>query len=185
MPVLQRARHERFVREYVKNGGNGAEAYRKTWLAISGKPLKHPNSAAVIASRLLTYPSVRRRYREIQAQMAKRADITIEKVLTDYQWAIDAAKSQGKAGEVVQAASAQAKIVGLLRDRLETGNVGDFENLENISDIIAKVAEEAGPEAALALTKAFGLAEPEVPPAQQEQETERLETIKPLSEAVN
>jgi hypothetical protein len=33
----------------------------------------------------------------------------------------------------------------------------DFDGMENISDILAKVAEEAGPEAALVLAKAFGL----------------------------
>ena len=36
----------------------------------------------------------------------------------------------------------------------------DFDGMENVSDILQKVAEEAGPEAALVLAKAFGLEYP-------------------------
>jgi hypothetical protein len=36
----------------------------------------------------------------------------------------------------------------------------DFDGMENVSDILQKVAEEAGPQAALALAKAFGLEYP-------------------------
>jgi hypothetical protein len=91
--------------------------------------------------------------------MAKRADITEDKILTDHQAALDLAKTQEKPDCIVNAATAQAKLVGLLRDRIETKNVNDFENMENIDDILQKVADEAGPEAAAALSKAFGLDE--------------------------
>jgi len=36
----------------------------------------------------------------------------------------------------------------------------EFDGMENVSDILQKVAEEAGPEAALVLAKAFGLEYP-------------------------
>jgi hypothetical protein len=45
----------------------------------------------------------------------------------------------------------------LLKDRIETKNVNDFEDIESIDDILQKVADECGPEAAVALSKAFGL----------------------------
>jgi hypothetical protein len=89
--------------------------------------------------------------------MAKRADITEDKILTDYQIALEIAKEQAKPDSIVNAATAQAKLVGLLRDRIESGNVGEFDALDNVSDILEKVAQQAGPEAALALSKAFGL----------------------------
>ena len=89
--------------------------------------------------------------------MAKRADITEDKILTDYQEALALAKEQQKPDSMVNAATAQAKLVGLLKDRIETKNVNDFENMESISDILEAVTAMIGPEAALALSKAFGL----------------------------
>lgn len=91
----------------------------------------------------------------------KKADISIEKVLTDYQKAIDMAASQGKAGEIIAGASAQAKLVGLLRERVETGHVGDFGDTQSISDVLDIVAKEAGPEAAMTLAAMFGMKLPE------------------------
>lgn len=93
----------------------------------------------------------------------KKSDITLEKVLTDYQHALDLAKGQQKASEIVAAATAQAKLVGLLRERVETGGVGDFGDTNSIADVLELVAKEAGPEAAMTLAAMFGL---EVPKSQ-------------------
>lgn len=182
---MLRAWHERFVREYIKNGGNGAAAYRKaTMLGYT-----HPASDRTGAYRLLRKPYVRKRYEELRQQMARRADITIDKVLTDYQEALLMAKSQGKPGEMVAAATAQAKLVGLLRERVEAGNVGDFDRLENVSDIIALVEESAGPEAAMLLAEmaekmGFAGVQKEKAPQAEPEETQ-LEALEPPSDAVN
>lgn len=87
----------------------------------------------------------------------KKSDITVDKVLADYQHALDLAKVQNKPAEIVGAASAQAKLVGLLRDRVETGGVGDFGDVQSVADILEIVAKEAGPEAALSLAGIFGV----------------------------
>ena len=86
--------------------------------------------------------------------MAKRADITEDKILTDYQVALELAKQQAKPDSIVNAATAQAKLVGLLRERVETG---DFDKMDNVSDILEAVAKEAGPEVASPLSNAFGI----------------------------
>jgi hypothetical protein len=93
----------------------------------------------------------------------KRADITIDKILNDYQEALNMARAKDEAHNMVNAATAQAKLVGLLRDRVETGNAGDFENMDSIAEILAKVAETEGPGAAIALSNALKVAptEPE------------------------
>ena len=151
MPILKNPRHEKFAREYVKTGV-GAEAYRRAY------PRAHPISTArVCASQLLTKPNIARRTAELRQAIAKRADITEDKILTDYEEALQLAKAQAKPNAIVNAAMAQAKLVGLLRDRIETKNVNEFENMESIDDILQKVANEAGTEAAAALAKAFGL----------------------------
>lgn len=156
MAELKSIRHEHFCRELIRTGGNGAEAYRRVAHRFPNKPLRNPDSAAVIAHHIRKRPEVRRREQELKAIMSKKSDITIDKILTDYQQALDMAKEMAKPADIVSAATAQAKLVGLLRERVETGAVGDFDGLENISDILEKVAQDAGPEAALALSKAFG-----------------------------
>jgi hypothetical protein len=151
MPILKNPRHEQFARQYVKTGC-GAEAYRRVYPRID--PLE---TAKRNAYRLRTYAHVDQRITELRQAMAKRADITEDKILTDYQEALALAKKQQKPDSMVNAATAQAKLVGLLRDRVETGNAGDVDNMESVSEILEAVAAQAGPEAALALSKAFGL----------------------------
>jgi len=186
MAALRRRHHEILVREYIRTGGNGTMAYRLASQQVIGKPLKNPKSAAVCACRILAYPEVQARYQELQAQMAKRADITEDKILSDYQWAIESAKSQDKPNEVTMAATAQAKLVGLLRDRVETGTVGDFDNMEDLSQVLEAVAASAGPEAALELARVFGIAAPGLTHRQPpNEETDGLKEAKPASDAVN
>lgn len=151
MPILKNPRHEQFAREYVKIG-IGAEAYRRVYPRID--PLE---TAKRNAYRLRTYAHVDQRIQELRQAMAKRADITEDKILTNYEEALKLAKEQQKPDSMVNAATAQAKLVGLLRDRVETGNAGDFDKMDSISEILEAVAQQAGPEAALALSKAFGL----------------------------
>jgi hypothetical protein len=151
MPVLKNPRHEKFAREYVKTG-IGAEAYRRVY------PRAHPISTArVCASQLLTKPNIVSRTVELRQAMAKRADITEDKILTDYEGALILAKVQRKPNSIIKAAMAQAKLVGLLKDQIETKNVNEFENMKSVNDILQAVADQAGPEAAAALSKAFGL----------------------------
>lgn len=89
----------------------------------------------------------------------KRADITIEKILTDYQRAMDLARANEKTGDMIMAAKEQARLVGLLVERKEVGNAGEFEQMTDAQDVLDKVAREIGPEAANALAIACGYAE--------------------------
>lgn len=114
----------------------------------------------------------------------KKADISVEKVLTDYQFALDLARERKDSAQIVNAAQAQAKLVGLLRERVETGNVGDFGDDTSIQGILEVVAREAGPEAAMTLASMFGL---KVPVSQETQQMKEaaLFIADPASDAVN
>jgi hypothetical protein len=183
MARLKNVRHERFVKEYIICGSNASEAYRRTCEAyptVRG-PVTNPASYRVVAHEIYHRPEVQKRIEEIQTKMAKKADITIEKVLTDIQEAIAMAKLHARPSEIISGAMAQAKLVGLDRDRVEMGAVGSFDGIENISEILEKVAREEGPEAALALSKAFGLDKAETA----EPATEDLIDQTPPTDAVN
>lgn len=188
MPALKNERYEFFVREYIKLGAeNSTEAYRRTARKF-GRKLTHWNSAAVIGGRLVKRAPIKRRIQELRQQMIKRHDITIDKILNDYAEAMTLARSQGRADQLIAGATAQAKLVGLLRDRVETGAAGEFDTLDNISDVLEKVAEVVGPDVALALSKAMGLSEEteEAAPApNEEQEQLDLEDVPVVSRTVN
>lgn len=189
MAALKNIRHEMFVREYIRNGGLGGQAYRKVSKQYPRKitGVNNPGSYRVVACQLRKRPDIQQREQELRDKMAKKSDITMEKVLTDIQEALNLARSQAKPNDMVNAVMAQAKLVGLLRDRVETGGVGDFDGMENISEILEKVREEAGPEAALALSKAFGLdnAETAKRPAPDPEEAAGLIDQPPPSDSVN
>src|SRR6266849_8478785 len=151
MPTLKNMRHERFIREYLKTDFNGAEAYRRVY------PRHRPDIACVSACQLLRRPKVRERLQEVQAAIIKRSDITVDRILTEYEEARKLAVQQEKPEAMLNASEKKAKLVGLLVDRREIGNAGDFEQMTDISQILAKVREDAGDEAADALAKAFGI----------------------------
>lgn len=118
--------------------------------------------------------------------MVKKSDITIERVLSNLEDAFITAKNQAKPSEMTNATMAQAKVVGLLRDRVETGGVGEFDGTEDVSAILEKVAEERGPEAALLLAQAFGYG-PEEPSTTEQPQGEDAQLAKaiPPTDAVN
>lgn len=183
MGMLRNIRHEHFARELVRTGGNGSEAYRRVSARFPNKPLRNPRCAGVIATALRKRPEIRRRELELRDIMAKKSDITLDKLLTDCQEAIAMAKAQAKPNDLVNAAMAQAKLVGLLRDRVEAGAPGDFDGLENISDILEKVEADVGPEAALALAAAFGYSKAEE--KDEKKEAAALLEQQPPSDSVN
>ena len=151
MPALRLIRHEKFAREYVKNGVAGI-AYAKAY------DRRHIDGTAYVnGCRLLKHANINMCLCELRNQAMKRADITIDKILSDYQFALEMGKEQSKPDAIVKAAEAQAKLVGMLRERVEAGNVGDFDSMDTIQEILTSVTEQAGPDAALALAKAFGL----------------------------
>lgn len=111
-------------------------------------------------------------------EISKKHDITIEKVLRDFQEAIDMAKEQGNPANIIAGAKEQARLVGLLVERREVGSVGDFENLNSMSELLRAVEAEVGPEAASVLAKALNVAK-ETP------ETDALLEAEAGSDAVN
>jgi hypothetical protein len=151
MAALKNVRHEKFIREYVACDFNGAEAYRRVY------PRHRPNIACVSACQLLRVPKVRERLQEVQADITKLADVTVDRILTEYEQARQLAVKQEKPEAMLNASEKKVKLVGLLVDRREVGNAGDFEQMTEIGQILEKVREDAGAEAADALAKAFGI----------------------------
>lgn len=176
-PVQTTIRQELFLRELMKTGV-AAEAWRRVY-----RP-KSSVGAKISASRTLKKPHVRRRYNELLERQMKKSDISVEKVLADYQHVIDEAKANGKLGEITAAATAQAKLVGLLRDKVEVGSVGDFQDVNSVADILEIVGKEIGEEAAMVLAAAFDIELPKAEVSDKQKENKLL-IADPPSDAVN
>src|SRR5712671_2062325 len=176
-PVRITMNQQSFVREYMKLG-NATKAWQKVYDTSCRQ------CAQAASSHCLSKPHVKRYLHELQERQMKKSDISIDKVLTDCQLAFDMAKGQQKASEMIAATMAQAKLVGLLRDRVETGGVGDFGDTNSIADVLEMVAKEAGPEAAMTLAAMFGLKMP-VSNATKNMQEAVLFIADPASDAVN
>ena len=165
MPVGYVPRWDLVINEYIRCNDQ-SRAYRKYYPEISNK-----NSLYAASSRFFSKPYAKYRLKELRDRMTKKSDITMEKVLTDYQVALEKARDgikeivdgkevwlvAPKTSDIISAATAQAKLVGLLIERKEVGNAGDFSQMDNVSDILQAVSDQAGPEVALALSTALGL----------------------------
>lgn len=183
--MLKNIRHETFVKLYLKemaNGGTATAAYQQVYPNAKGF-----NCATAGACNLLRQKKIKARIRSMRMEIKRKADITFEKVLSDYQEAMNMARAKGDPGNIIAAAREQAKLVGLLIDRKEVGAAGDFENMESISDVLEAVAKQSGPEAALALSQAFKLMPPTIVKveAPKPEDSEALLEAKPGSDAVN
>ena len=161
MGALKHPRHEIFAREYVKTG-EAAEAYRRAFpncksdlaAKANGWRLLRPKSNYVHASK-----AVHKRVEELRAIVAKKSDITMDKILSDYQYALEIAKGKDEANNIISAATAQAKLVGLLVERKEVGNAGDFDHMDSVSEILQALGNQVGPEIALAVSRSMGIVE--------------------------
>lgn len=181
--ILANPRHELFIREYLKEmavGGTATAAYKKVYKGCKGF-----NCANAAAWTLLHKPKIQSRIKEMRMDIKRKADISFEKILTDYQEALDMARSKESPAEMISAAREQAKLVGLLIDRKEVGSAGDFESMESISQILEAVALQAGPEAALALSQVFKLIPPVIIKTAEPEESQALFESESPSDAVN
>ena len=174
--------HERFAIEYIRTSSN-AEAYRRARKAIAVYAYK-PENARHLGYQLKNYPGVNERIEELRNAMAKRADITLDKLVNDVQEALNLARLLQKPGEMISAAMAQGKLCGLYGDRVEQVNI-DGNEPQTAQEVIERVAEQVGPEAALALATAFGLDYAETAKEKAKEAPEPLLDQAPPTDAVN
>jgi phage terminase small subunit len=118
MPILRNPRREKFAQELAA-GHSAAEAYKRAGYK--------PNYGNCI--RLKGNERVAARVAEIQYGGAARAEVTIASVLGELEEARTFAKEKSNPSAMVSATMSKAKILGLIIDRREVGDVGAFDNL--------------------------------------------------------
>ena len=128
MGTLTNPRHERFVQALFE-GETADAAYAKAGYK--------PNDGNCI--RLKGNERVKARLAELQAQAAKKSEVTVQSLLDELEAARARADSLDQLSSVVKAISEKAKISGLLVRRVEVGNPGDFSDCEGFADIADRI----------------------------------------------
>ncbi len=150
-------RQQRFVTEYMRTG-IAARAYR-----LAGYQNSTRNALDSAASQLLRNIKIKRELKRRKREMLKRSDITIEKLLSDAEDARLLALRIDQPSAATGAATLQARLVGLLVDRKESGAPGEFAGLTSPEAVIEAIRLELGEDAARALQALVAKASP--PPA--------------------
>jgi hypothetical protein len=138
MPALANIRHERLARAYIRLGVK-SQAYLKAGYRPTTR-----NALDASAGRALGYAKVKARIRELKKQMATRNRVTVDSLIEELDEARALAARVEQPGAMTQATTVKAKLVGLLVDRKETGQPGDFASLKTPAEVIAALRAELG-----------------------------------------
>ncbi len=87
--------------------------------------------------------------------MRRKHEISVDSLLADLAEDRALAREIKQPSAAIQATTVAAKLCGLLVDRKEVGQPGDFAALETASQVLDLIAREVGPDAAKALAAAL------------------------------
>ena len=133
MGPLSNGRWERFAQGLFE-GLSADEAYVK-----AGYSENRGN-----ASRLKANESIIARLSELQTQVAKKSEITVQSLLDELEDARQRTSSLDQLGTVVKAVAEKAKISGLLVQKVEINNAGAFSPRMSLEEIADEMLSGAG-----------------------------------------
>ena len=148
MPALKNVRRELFAQAIAKSPGTGQSA---TQCYLSAGYRAEGHGAEVAASRLLSQVEVQQRIAEITAPAVRKTRVTVASLIEQLDGIIDGASVDKQWGAAGSATTTKAKIAGLLRERLEIGNVGDFADCKTPEDVADALIEDHDGDARAAL----------------------------------
>jgi hypothetical protein len=119
------------------------------------------------AHKLLTRADVQARLAELQEEAAKQCAVTVESLMAELEHARQHADSLGQLSASVRAICAKMQLAGLAIDRKEievNATIDVYAEATTREEVLVKLAEDCGIEAAVALAAAFkfGLDEPAI-----------------------
>lgn len=119
-------KQESFCLKYLETG-NASEAYRFAYDASRMKP----TTVNRTAKELLDNPKIAARLAELRKPVIEKAQMTLEQHLDDLKRLRDSAWASEKYGPAIQAEIARGKASGYYIERVEKGNPGDFDKLDD------------------------------------------------------
>jgi hypothetical protein len=140
MPVLSNAKYELFC-QHLALGKTASEAYEMAGY----KPSR--SNASVLRAKQNVSDRINELLGEASKKLVKDADYSREKILAEIEEARLMALDKGMPGPAWQAAIAKARVLGLIIDRREVGEIGAFDHLTD--EELMKAAEEKARELGL------------------------------------
>jgi hypothetical protein len=120
-----------------KTGLSQGECYTQAGFKTGGR--------SADASRLLTEANVRDRISEILAPAVRKTRVSVETLLAELETTITDARQDGQHSVVIAALALSAKLVGLLRDKIEgRGGKGTYAGLEDDDAIAERMLDDFG-----------------------------------------
>lgn len=148
MAPLKSPRREAFAQNVAKSPKTG-KTLGPCYIEAGYKARGH--SAESLGSQLLKNAEVKQRIDEIMRPALKKARVSVESILAELETTIQDARAAKQHSVVVNALTLSAKLVGLLRDRIEVGGPGDFGELTTEKVIDDMITQLGGGDAAMAL----------------------------------
>jgi hypothetical protein len=142
MPALKNQKHENFAQLIVHGAAQGltqAQMYKLAGYRAEG------HAAAMAASRLMKNDDIRRRVAEIGAPAARKAAITAESLIEDFDAVIAGASRKDQWSAVNRAIELRGKLKGFLIDhaRVEIGMPGTFSSLATPQEVVDQMILES------------------------------------------
>jgi hypothetical protein len=148
MPALQNVRYERFCQNIAtspKTGWPQGRCYVEAGYKTADR------SADACAARLLTRANIQARIAELLAPTVKKTRATIDTLAEQFDAVFEGAMSNAQFGAAGAAAAAKSKLLGFMRDKLEVGGVGSFDQCQTIEEAVAVFLSDQTPTEALEL----------------------------------
>jgi hypothetical protein len=154
VPVLSNAKHELFCQQLAL-GKTASEAYE-----LAGyKPSR--SNASVLRAKQNISNRIAEILQESEKTVVKQIEYTRDTLLSELEEERQLALKRGQASAAVQASMGKARILGLVVDRREVGEVGAFDHMTDeqlMEDVMARAKRLglAGPAEVIQLTPECG-----------------------------
>ena len=132
MPALKNVRYEKFCENIAtspKTGLSQGQCYERAGFKTNGR------SADACAARLLTDANIQTRIAELIEPAARKTRTTVDSLASQLDEVFSGATGDRQWGAAGSAAGLKAKLLGFMRERLEVGPVGAFDQCNTIADV--------------------------------------------------
>jgi hypothetical protein len=148
MTTLRNVKHERFAQNIAtstKTKWSNGRCYSEAGFKTDNR------SADACAARLLTNANVSARIKELLAPAVQKTRTTVDTLAEQFDRVFDGALEAEQFGAAGNAAGLKAKLLGFMREKIEIGSAGQFDECRTTEEVIAKLlTEHESPAAALA-----------------------------------
>ena len=139
MPVLKNAKWEMFA-NHMARSPKTRMSQAKAYLASGYRTTGH--AAEVAASRLLKRVEIQQRIAEINEPVVRKTRASVDTLAAQFDAVFEGAVAAAQFGAAGNAAGLKAKLLGFMREKIEVGGVGEFNDCATQSEVLERLVDE-------------------------------------------